>query len=242
MTDTETMDAPGLPPLLRGQPVMPEADPLHAAASAGARGDDPGLVVWSRDTARMRAAILLSPEVPLERAVAAGFAIALGFADALGALAPPETAVHFDWPGGIRVNGARCGCVRAAAPEVDPAAVPDWLAVGIEVTRLPIGAAEPGRAPEATTLFDEGCGDIGAGELISAWARHSLVWINHLVDDGIRPLHAAWRGHCDRIGAEIDRPAPGRFVGLDELGGLILAPSGGPTRVYPLTGILEPAR
>ena len=38
--------------------------------------------------------------------------------------------VHFDWPGGILVNGARCGAFRAAAASDDPEGVPLWLVVG----------------------------------------------------------------------------------------------------------------
>ncbi|MDP2738655.1 MAG: P-loop NTPase [Pseudorhodobacter sp.] len=34
---------------------------------------------------------------------------AVGAQNALGALAPPESAVHLDWTGGIRLNGGHCG-------------------------------------------------------------------------------------------------------------------------------------
>ena len=61
-------------------------------------------------------------------------ACAVGFQNALGALAPPEVAVHLDWAGGVRVNGAHCGRLRAAADTRDPLAVPGWLVVGLDRT------------------------------------------------------------------------------------------------------------
>lgn len=101
--------------------------------------------------------------------------------------------------------------------------------------------AEPGVRPDRTTLHDEGCVEIVAQRLVEAWARHMLVWINRFLDDGLAPLHAAWRDRCLSLGEEIDRPAPGVFVGLDELGGMLLR-SGEETRLIPLHEMLETTR
>ncbi len=234
MIDART---PSFPPLLRGEPLPAGLDPFDKAVAAGMLGADPGLLVWSEDMSALRAAVLLAPEMPLSRAAGAAFAATLGFSDALGALAPPEVAVHFDWPFGLRVNGARCGGLRAAASTSDPEVEPDWMVLGLTVPVLPL-AMEPGADPGRTTLHDEGCADLTATQLVESWSRHFLVWIHRFTDEGLAPLHAAWRDRCDRLGEAVETPAPGVFMGLDELGGMLLR-TGAETRLIPLTDMLE---
>lgn len=229
---------PTFPPLLRGEAVPQHSDPFAKAQSMALSGADPGLVCWSEDEAAMRAAITFAPEMPLQDAVGVSFAVAIGFCDSLGALAPPEVGVHFVWPNGFKVNGARCGHMRVAASTQDPEAEPDWLAVAIDVPILPAKDNEPGETPNETALIEEGCAGITSTALIESWSRHTLVWINRFLDDGFAPLHKDWCGRCDEIGEDIATPEPGTFVGLDEKGGMLLR-DGAETRVIPLTRILE---
>lgn len=232
-------DAPGptFPPLLRGEEAPPGADPLRRAVAVAAGGTDPGLIVWQVGAGRLSAAVVLAPEQPLAQAMGAAFAVALGLGDALGALAPPEVSVHYEWPGGFRVNGARCGRMRTRASTADPAAEPDWLAIGIEVPFLPAAeAAEPGLTPDETCLAEEGCVGIEPVPLLESWSRHMLVWFNRLEHDGFAPLHAAWRERGWRLGKALADDAT--FVGLDELGGQLLR-NGDRVDLRPLTTLLE---
>ena len=97
--------------------AAPEAERRFLVeARAAAKLRHPNVVVvHDVGGATLSAAVALAPECALEDAMAMVFATALGFSDALGALAPPEVAVHMVWPAGLRVNGARCGGLRAAA-------------------------------------------------------------------------------------------------------------------------------
>ena len=229
---------PSFPPLLRGESVPAATDPLAKAMAAGMKGADPGLVLWSRDETNARVAVLFAPELPLRKAIGGAFAVMLGMADALGALAPPEVAVHFSWPGRFRINGVLCGVLRAAASGSDPEAVPDWLAIAVTIPILPTGTHEPGHTPDVTTLHDEGCGEITAPRLIESFARHMLVWVNRFESEGLAPLHKAWCQKCEEIGTEVKQPEEGLFLGLDEEGGMILR-RGDETRIIPLTTLLE---
>ncbi len=226
-----------LPPLLKGCAVG-RGDPFAAAVAAARAETEPGLIHYSEAEDALRAAITLAPEEPLGRAVGAILAVELGLADALGALAPPEVAVQFDWPDRLRVNGALCGRVRAAASTRDPETEPDWLVVGVEVAIAAEG--DGGADPDRTALHAEGCGEIAAPALLEAWARHTLSWIHHYLSDGLAPLHAAWRGKCDGIGRNVDYPETGHFTGLDERGGMLLR-TGHAVRLIPLTHMLEDA-
>lgn len=230
-------EAPSFPPLLRGAECPPGQDVLAKAVAEASLGADPGLVVWRCRPDAMEAAFVLAPEAPLGEAISVAFAVALGLGDAIGALAPPEVAVHFDWPGGIRINGGLAGRLRAAASTHDAEAEPDWLVIGVEVRVLP-GEAEPGAKPEHTCLAEEGCAGITPERLLESGARHALVWINTWTEDGFAPVHEAWRARAWGLGEPAAEGAA--FLGLDEWGGQLLrGPEG--TALRPLTELLEPA-
>ena len=226
---------PTFPPLLTGEQAPVGADPFDKAVAAALTGCDAGLLVWSGRVDALSAAVVLGPECPLEQAVGITFAVSVGLVDALGALAPPEVAVHHVWPGAFKVNGADCGTLRGAASTQDPSAEPDWLVIGVEIPFLPEG--EGGEDPTRTCLFNEGCAEITPQQLLESWSRHMLVWINRWLDDGLAPLHAAWRERAWEMGDPLP-DGSGTFMGLDELGGMLVK-SDQVTTVRPLTDLLE---
>jgi len=229
-------DTPSFPPLLRGEETLPGMNPFAKAVASAALGTSPGLICWARDETALRAALVLAPEAPLDQAMGITFAVALGLGDAVGALAPPEVAFHHVWPGAFKLNGADCGSLRAAASTDDPAVVPDWLVVGVEMPYLPVSRAEPGDRPDQTSLSEEGCIDVPPLKLLESWARHTLVWINRWLDDGFEPLHAAWRKRAWEMGEDL--PEGGVFMGIDEIGGMLIKTADG-TELRPLTILLE---
>jgi hypothetical protein len=226
-----TWPAPVFPPLLCGVAVAGADDPFDHARALAVRGCDGGTVVHNVQADRLRAAIVFAPEVALGRAMAMLPVCGLGFQNALGALAPPEVAVHLDWAGGILVNGATCGRLRAAALAGDPLVVPDWLVIGLDLAIVQT-AADPGANPQVTALYDEGCAEVDPLTLLEAWVRHSLVWISRWEDEGNAPVHRDWSG--------LLMPAVGQgaFIGLDEDFGMLIG-DGGPTRLRPLHDIVE---
>jgi hypothetical protein len=162
----------------------------------------------------------------------------VGFQNALGALAPPEVAVHLEWHGGLRVNGASCGRLRVAAGGTAPDAEPGWLVVGLELPLIQI-TERPGDAPDQTALYDEGCAEVDPVGLLEAWARHTLVWINRWEEGGTRALHAEWRGLAHGIGEDITIDGrSGTYLGVDERFGLLLRDSD-TTHLIPLSTRLE---
>ena len=229
------MDDPTFPPLLTGEEAIAGSDPFDKAVAAALTGCDAGLLVWSRRADALSAAVVLTPECSLEEAIGISFAVSTGMVDALGALAPPEVAVHHVWPGAFKVNGADCGALRATASTHDPAVEPDWLVVGIELPFLPTG--EGGEDPTKTCLFNEGCAEITPQQLLESWSRHMLVWINRWLDEGLAPLHSAWRERAWEIGEALP-DGSGTFMGLDEMGGMLVK-SDDATTVRPLTNLLD---
>jgi len=232
------MSEPVFPPLMSGHAVTGAMDAFDTACAKAAMGCDAGLVVHNLGADVMQAALVLAPEVPLTKAMAMLPLCAVGFQNALGALAPPEVAVHLGWDGVLYLNGARCGGLRIAASHTDPDTQPDWLVVGLTLPLWP-PSEETGKTPDATALYAEGCAEVDAGDLLEAWARHTLNWINRWEDEGARALHAEWRGLAHGLGEERTQgDLTGSFLGVDEDFGMLLR-QGDTTQLIPLTTLLE---
>lgn len=226
------------PPLMSGHEVTGTEDPFATACAKAALGCDAGLIVYHLGPDCLRAALVFAPEIPLHTAMAMLPVCGVGFQNALGALAPPEVAVHLEWSGAIRINGARCGQLRAMASDTDPQARPDWLVIGLEIPLWP-GTDDPGANPDETALYAEGCADVEAPLLLESWARHSLNWINRWEDEGPRPLHAEWRGLAHGLGETVSHDGQSyQSLGVDEDFGLLLRDKDN-TRLIPLTDLLE---
>ena len=232
------MSAPSFPPLFDGLEVTGQTDPFTKACAEALKGCDAGLVVYDLDSLKLRAAIVFTPEEPLAQAMTILPVCGVGFQNALGALAPPEVAVHLDWSGGIRVNGATCGHMRVASAGTDPDTVPDWIIVGLELQLWPT-EDDPGLTPDQTALYAEGCADVAADALLSAWVRHTLVGINRWTDDGVVGIHKDWRALAHGIGEDITVSGKsGTFLGIDEAFGMLLRDAD-TTHLIPLTTLLE---
>jgi BirA family biotin operon repressor/biotin-[acetyl-CoA-carboxylase] ligase len=221
-SQTGLTQKPIFPPLFRGLAVSAFGDPFLKAISAAMSNDDPGLITYSEDVSCLNAAMTFAPEMPLEQSLGAIFVVLLGFADSLGSLAPPEVAVHFVWPDTIKVNGARCGKLKFQASTNDPSEEPDWLVIGLNIPFIAEENWDPGHSPHETVLMHEGCVDLTPLTLLESWSKHSLVWMNRFLDDGFEPVHRAWCEKCDSIGEPVNYPEKGQFMGLDELGNMIL--------------------
>ena len=239
---------PAFPPLLSGVACKPEVDPFEkAVADAHAGRASVGDLYHAFDGQVLRAAVAFAPEEPLAKALPILFAAACGINDSLGSLAPPEVGVAHVWPDGIKVNGGWAGALRVEASTRDPAAVPDWIIVGLSVSMAwdPEGP-DPGDAPYVTALSEEGCADISPVRLLESWSRHLLVWVNEWEDEGFAPIQRAWLDRADGRGEVISfthggRLVGGKFVGLDEEGNLLLALDG-THHAVPLAAVLDQPR
>ena len=232
------MNTPSFPPLFSGLAVEGQVDPFDKACAEAARGCDAGLVVHDLGANLLRAALVFAPDVELVDAMAMLPLCGVGFQNALGALGPPEVAVHLEWAGGLRINGASCGTLRVAASSSNPKAEPDWMVIGLELPLWP-ETDTPGDTPEQTALYAEGCADVNAMELLESWVKHTLVGINTWTEDGVKALHKDWRGLSYGIGEDITmNEVSGIFLGVDEQFGMLVR-AADTTHLVPLTYLLE---
>jgi biotin-(acetyl-CoA carboxylase) ligase len=222
---------PDLPSLFEPVVALREGgDALSRAVElAPARGA--GTLVWVRAYARVEAAVVLEPEMPLGPARLAFHAAANALADALSALAPPEAGVALRWPGTAVVNLGECGSVRLASPPgAAEDAVPDWLVVGMELRLAFPAGHETGHTPDRTSLEEEGFDGIGPAELTAAWARHLMAGLDEWQARG--PQRVAER-YLARLLDEAG--TPGLRRGIDPAtGALVLDRKGGARERRPL--------
>jgi biotin-(acetyl-CoA carboxylase) ligase len=196
--------------------ALREGGDTMARAMALAPAQGAGTLLWFGTAACAEAALVLEPELPLAAARLVLLAGANALADALSHGSPAEIPVQFGWPGKILVNGAACGALALAAPPgVLPAAVPDWLVIGLSVALAPSGVdpAEPGLTPDRTTLAEEGWDAHDGAVLIAAWARHLMAGLDDWQAHGPKRL-------CETYLARLVAPAGAR--GIDPAGGDLL--------------------
>ena len=225
------------PPLMWGEEV--KGDALGHAARRATLGCDAGLVAYALGPNEVEAALVFAPELPLAKAMIMLPLCGVGFQNALGAIAPPEVAVHLEWSGGIRVNGASCGSLAAMASTTDARAVPGWLVVGVRIPLIP-DRDDMGEVPDRTVLYAEGCADVQPPHLVEAFARHTLNWITRWESDGAAALHAEWRGLAHGVCEVVEQSdMSGTFLGVDEDFGMLLRTDDNETHLIPLTTLLE---
>ena len=225
------------PPLFTGY-ASAGADPFALAVQAAAEGTEAGLVIHDVAADRLRAAVVFAPEVPLAKAAIMLPLCGVGFQNALGVLAPPVVALHLGWDGTIYVNGGRCGALSMAAGTDDPDGVPDWLVIGLTLDLAPV-TDDGGTDPDRTALYAEGCGEVAPDDLLCAWLRHTLSWLDTWDNQGVAPLHREWSGLVHGLNETVTVAGrTGTFIGTDEDLNMLLKTDTG-TDLIPLTSLLK---
>lgn len=238
---------PTFPPLLDGHGVDADEDPFEVACRRAAGGElGAGDVVWSRNLFLVELAIILEPEVGLDKAVQVLPLAMTALGDCLGALAPPQVGVSFIWPATVLINGAPAAAFRAAAAPASQDTAPDWMVIGLSLRHLRGPAdPEPGETPDITWLGEEGGGELTQADIIDSYCRHFLTWLNHWNDDGFKPVHDSWMFRAQHRNGDValthmGEDISGAFVGLDDSGNMLVRDEGGQTRALLLADCFNP--
>jgi hypothetical protein len=177
-----------LPPVFRVVSLREAGDAFgHACRIAHKEGA--GTLVWVRRFDIVEFAVILEPEEPLALARRSLYTGLCALYDTLAIHAPPEKLIQFVWPDAILVDGGLVAGARLGWPKkADEKSPPPWLVFGAMVRTAIMGAAEPGTRPDSAALEEEGFDDLGSGRLIETFARHLMVWVDTLQQDGFRPI------------------------------------------------------
>lgn len=176
-----------LPPVFQAEHVA--ADAFTAARGMAVAGGEAGTLVVADlgpVAARLELAVILEPDRPAADCFAALPIAMLAMADALAALGPPMKPIGFTWPDRLLLDGAELGRARLALPKPSPEPHPAWLVVGIDLQRqFADDTTEPGRTPDRTALLEEGFGEVTPTEIVEAFARHLLLWVDRWQSQGL---------------------------------------------------------
>jgi biotin-(acetyl-CoA carboxylase) ligase len=213
-------DEPLLPPILTPV-VVPNNVDVFTKAIASASNSEAGTVYYSENPEYLEVAVVLIPEVPKVKCNQMLYVMMVAASDAIGALAPPEVAVTFSYPGLIFLNRGEAGLVKIeVSPSIEDKTVPDWMVVGIKL-RLNnnLQVDESNIKPDITSLADEGAGFISRTRAIESLARHFLAWVSQWEDDGFKAVVDVWNKRREEtIEITLKGNQNVSWVGLDENG------------------------
>jgi len=123
--------------------------------------------------------VVLEPTDPLAKGRRVFYAGMAALADAIAAAAPPETAIHIEWPDALYVNWALVGGGRLAWPAKTGAGnVPEWLVFGATIRIASSTGVDPGLTPDLTALDEEGFAEISSNNIIEGFARNLMLLLS----------------------------------------------------------------
>jgi BirA family biotin operon repressor/biotin-[acetyl-CoA-carboxylase] ligase len=247
MAAVERNREPRLPPAYR-LVALDEIDSTNSEAKRrAAAGAEDGTLIWTRRQTggygrqgrtwssaegNLFLSLIVRPDCSLAAAAQFSFITALALGDAFGSVAPPMIEVTYKWPNDVLLNGRKVAGILLES-KGDAAQRLEWLVIGLgaNVSSFPTETRLP-----ATSLHFEGCpATVTAVDLLEAFSRHMLSWINVWLDQGFSPIRQAWLRHAQGLGKEIEVRLPqetlhGTFADLDPEGTLQLALAGGGRR------------
>ncbi len=185
---------------------------LEEAKRLAANGAPEGTLVWVREQtdARTRSgkrwlsppgnlycAIIIRPDFDNHTAQQLGPLTVVSAGHALAGLVSPMTGLRFRWPTRIMLNDLIAGTVQMAASAQVKEPL-DWLVVSlyVNVAEHPLNP-EPERY---SSVLACGAEDVSSVDLLEAFSRQFLRWINRWAEEGMTPVMKAWLQRADGIG------------------------------------------
>jgi BirA family biotin operon repressor/biotin-[acetyl-CoA-carboxylase] ligase len=245
MTQNENTDI-RLHPAYRLVALDSVTSTMEEARKRAEDGAEDGTLIWAREQTAGRGrmgrtwasprgnlyfTLILRPDCAPAQAAQLGFIAALALGEAIGSVAPPLD-VTYKWPNDVLLSNR-----KAAGILLESHALADGhldyllLGCGVNVGTFPKDAAFP-----ATSLRYEGTpATVTEVELLEAFSRFFLSWVNRWLEDGFARARTAWLDHAAFRGERIEARLPketinGIFRDLDEGGHLILELEGGEER------------
>ena len=242
MSDTPAgrdTEEPKLPPAYRLVALDRVDSTYDEAIRRAGQGAEDGTLVWAREQTsgkgrqgrgfdsprgNLYLSIVTRPDCDASTAAQLSFVTALAVGEAIGSIAPAMLEVTFKWPNDVLLNGRKvCGILLESSARADGAL--DWLIIGVGVNVR--SHPEETEFPATNLLFEGTPRDVTEVDMLQAFARHFLAWVNRWLDDGFAPVRQAWLSHAHALGETINVRLPretvaGTFQDLDERGALVL--------------------
>jgi BirA family transcriptional regulator, biotin operon repressor / biotin---[acetyl-CoA-carboxylase] ligase len=238
-----------LPPAYRLVSLDSVGSTNEEAIRLAEAGAEDGTLVWAREQSKGRGrmgrsftsprgnlylSLVLRPDCDIATAAQLSFVAALAIGDGIGSVAPAMLEITYKWPNDVLLNERKVSGILLETKSAPRGGI-DWLVlgVGINVASFPEDTEFP-----ATSLHFEGTPkSVSEVDLLQAFSRHLLTWINRWLEDGFAPVRKTWLSHAQGKGEIIQVRLPketlsGTFVDIDEGGVLLLdVPGAGQRRI-----------
>jgi BirA family transcriptional regulator, biotin operon repressor / biotin---[acetyl-CoA-carboxylase] ligase len=195
---------------------------------------------WVSPPGNLYLSLIARPDCATADAAQLGFVAALGLGEAILELTGPALPLSYKWPNDLLVGRRKLAGILLESETSGGGAI-DFVVIGIGVNL----AVRPDNVEfPATSLADEGFGDIAPAPLLAAFVRHFDGWAARWRDHGFAAVREAWLkragGLGDDIRVRLERATlSGRFLDLDADGALLLDAPGGRRRIT--AGVIFPA-
>jgi BirA family transcriptional regulator, biotin operon repressor / biotin---[acetyl-CoA-carboxylase] ligase len=217
---------------LRGLAEAGAPDGLAVLARRQTAGRGRGGRAWTSPEGNLHLSVLLRPSGPAREAAQWSLLAGVALTEAAAALEPDPRILRLKWPNDLLRGGAKVAGILAdasLAPGGGPETPLAWLVLGIGVNLAAAPALPDGR-PTATLARAE-APEAFAAQLLASLGR----WRAIQAEGGFAPVRDAWRARGPDPGAALTVRAAGgdggwlrgRYAGLAEDGGLLLAPEDG---------------
>lgn len=184
-----------------GAVILPATEDAYAHARGIASQAGAGTLVWLHREDLAEFAIVVEPDVPLRQARPTLFMGMNALLQAVAVHCPPERSVSFDWPDGLRFNSGLIGGGRLAWPtQCADDGLPDWLVFGAMVRIALPDDIEPGVAPDAAALQDEGFEGQGPASIVESFARFFMLQVDMWQTAGMGAIIADYAARLAPLG------------------------------------------
>lgn len=185
---------------------------------------------WTSPEGNLYTSLVLRPGVPPLVAAQVSFVAALAVGQTVSDLVPG--LARLKWPNDVLVDGAKiAGILLESEPAADGSV--DWLVVGVGINVLhhPDVPGYP-----SCSLLSRGAVSPDPDAVLGLYARHFQSWYNRWRTQGFAPVRSAWLNAAHGLGGPLTvrlagESFAGRFVDLDDDGGLIVETTEGRRRV-----------
>ena len=232
---------PSIPPLF-DLITVDLADSSRAHAERLARkGAEEGTLVWAKGQREgvgrsgnhwmsgyrnLHCAIILRPEDSFETCCQLSLLATICAAMAISRQAEPLEEFRYHWPNDITLNQGKLAGLTLSG-EISNSSV-EWMVVALNVN---VFDHPKSKGFDAASMRGEGFQSFDRIQLLEAYSREFLSWINRWSEEGFEPIRKAWlfKGHQidDLVNVKLEHSCvKGTFKNIDSRGALKLETKG----------------
>ena len=233
--------APNLPGLYE-LVAVDSTDSGRAHAERLARdGAEEGTLVWTRSqregigrkgkhwmsgNRNLHCAIILRPQEDLETCCQLSLLATIAATMAMSRQAEPLQEFRYRWPNDVKLNQGKVAGITLSG-RMSGSAV-DWMVVALNVN---VYEHPYSKGFEAASMRGEGFPSFDRVQVLEAYSREFLSWLNRWSEEGFEPVRKAWlfKGYekDDPVDIELERSTiSGTFQAIESNGAIRLATDG----------------